>query len=463
MRTLWTAALCGLMLHAPALAQDGGQTADPNVAAENLQAEESVATDQIPQDLETIPGKPGTFAVPPSATVGPVAGYTYFHRTGATLADQRADLDACRPTILAMTYLHQPQQGGAGGGVGYYDPQVFINQGYSPSAVAGAGIVLALGAAAAMSAEQRAQELRSMQLNYENCMLVRGWNVMVLDQETGRSLDRASSSRLAQRLEDMVGASAPLGTLGRTFDNAHQFRALQDIDEISLSLQVLPSSYLAREVRRGSNMLNATNRREERERALRARERAAREAERERAVRVAFGGNVESAVVGVDTGVPADMPEGSALVLIESDGPTPRIVRLNAVDGDGADHISLRRLNSLSAFIVPAGAWRLVSLATDAPATSHCLGAPVFQVAPGEVVFAGAFDADGGVDLGLDEVRAALASQPHLAERLEVAPWVNGSVFECGEASFATAYEIADAPFVEGYTFGSRAPARGAP
>ncbi|PZO47241.1 MAG: hypothetical protein DCF16_18015 [Alphaproteobacteria bacterium] len=462
MRALWAAAICGLIFCAPATAQDGGQVAqipaeseeitDP-VTAENASVAEDGQVADANAETSDAKDKAEINSIP---TIGPVAGYTYFHRQGATLADQRADLAMCRPTILAMTH-ENPSVVQSGG----YPTTVYVPQNgpaMSAGAAAGAGVAAIIVVAAVAAAQQRAGELRGMQLNYENCMLTRGWSVMVLDQETGNTLDRLSESRLEERLESMVGAAAPLGALGRAFDNAHQFGAHADVDEMSLSLRFLPDNYFAREVRRGNNMLHAASRREERERAERARERDAREAERERALEAAYEGRTEGAA-SVDIGALAELPEGSALILVESVGPTPRFVRMNAQEGDGADLIASRHSNTLSAFVVPAGDWRLVSLWTGAPATSHCLGAPVFRANAGDVVFAGAFGADGAADLTLENVRAQLAEHPALAERLQAASYTNGSTFECGLASFATAYEIEGAPFAEGYAWGSRAAA----
>lgn len=464
MRVLWAAAICGLIFCAPATAQDGGQvvqipaasedSADA-VTADNTGVAENAQVADPNSETADAEGKP---AVDSMSTIGPVVGYTYFHRAGASFADQRADIAACRPAVLAMTYADSPVVQSTGG---YAATPVYVPQSgptMSAGAAAGAGVAALIVVAAAVAAEQRAAELRGMQLNYENCMLTRGWSVMVLDQETGNSLDRLSESRLEERLESMVGADAPLGTLARAFDNAHQFRAHADIDEMSLSLRFLPDNYFARPLRSGNNMLNATSRREERERALRARERAAREAERERALEAAYQGRTEGAA-SVDIGALAELPEGSALILVESVGPTPRFVRMNAQEGDGADLIASRHSNTLSAFVVPAGDWRLVSLWTEAPATSHCLGAPVFRASAGDVVFAGAFGADGAADLTLENVRAQLAEHPALAERLQAASYTNGSTFECGLASFVTAYEIEGAPFADGYAWGARAAA----
>ena len=107
-------------------------------------------------------------------TVGPVAGYTYFHRAGATLADQRADLAACRPTILAMTYAWSPALGvssGSSGAAPVYVPPTTAPM--SAGAAIGAGVGVLVVVAAMEGAAQRAAELRGMQLNYENCMMVR--------------------------------------------------------------------------------------------------------------------------------------------------------------------------------------------------------------------------------------------------------------------------------------------------
>lgn len=436
-------------MHAPAMAQDAPSAGDEAPS----QAHDAVAP---AADAEGDKPESATASAPASATIGPVAGYTYFHRVGASLADQRADLDACRSVVMRMHYFLPDvavQSGSATASAPMYMP---YNPSVSPAAEVGASVVLLVGAATAMAAAQRAVELRSMQLNYENCMMVRGWSVMVLDDASGAGYDRLSRAQLTTQLDTMVGAAAPYGVLGRSFDNAHEFRPIDEVDEMSLSLRVLPDNYFTRPVPRGNSMLTAGNRREERERALRARERAEREVERQRALEAAYVGGFDGGASSVDIATFTETPEGSALVLIESGGPALRLVRMNVQEGDGFDHIALHRLNEVSAFAVPAGEWRLVSLSTNTPATSHCLGAPMFRVESGQVVFAGAFDADGDISLGLDDARAALAAQPHLAERLQAAPYVNGSTFECGTAWFATAYEIAGAPFVEGYTGGTR-------
>lgn len=450
MRKLVSAALCVAVIAAPVTAQENGQVVEtPAPAAQTSDANVEAPSSEMLDDK---------FGV--DALGGPVAGYAYFHRAGATLADQRADIDACRPVVLAMTHAAPAgvqSTNGYGATTYYYAPQSGPTM--SAGAAAGAGVAAVIVVAAAVAAAQRAAELRGMQLNYENCMMVRGWSVMVLDNETGNSLDRLNESRLAERLGAMVGAAAPLGTVGRQFDNTQHFHTLAEVDEMSLSLRFLPDNYFAHELRSGNNMLNAASRREERERALRARARAEREAERERAVQAAYVGRPEGEAGSVDISTFAELSEGSALILVESGGPMLRFVRMNAQEGDGPDSIAPAQANTVSAFVVPAGDWRLVSLWTGAPATSNCLGAPVLRVGAGDVVFAGGFAANGAVDFALDNARGRLAAQPALAERLQAAAYTNGSTFECGAASFATAYEIGGAPFAEGYAWGSRAAA----
>jgi hypothetical protein len=279
---------------------------------------------------------------------------------------------------------------------------------------------------------------------------------MVLDAEAGAHLDRLSERRLSEQLETLVGAASPFGSIGRRFNNEHHFAALDDIEEMSLSLRLLPDTYLAREMRSGNNMLNTSSRREERERAIRARERAQILAEATEAARLAYAGRTLKAE-SVDIETMADLPEGSALIVIGVEGLTARLVRMNTQEGDGPDLIEPLRSGAMQAFVAPAGDWRLVSLWTEGVATSYCLGAPVLRVNAGDVVYAGSFDGHGVVDFALDDVRASLAARPELAERLQAGSYTNGSTFGCAGATYVTAYEIPNAPFADDYPFGSRA------
>ncbi len=444
--------LCGSLFGASAWAQEAPlavedvDAAEPGAGPEamtpaNEAAEEKPESEAPAMALPTI--------------VGPVAGYTYFHRAGATLEEQRADLGACRPAVLSMDHM-------AGGGVvtsssgggGYstvYIPQT-TSAPMSTGAAVGAGVAAVIVVAIAVDAAQRAANVRDMHLNYENCMLARGWSVVALDRGTGRQLDRLSETRLATRLEAMVGAAAPLGVISRQFGNEHQYRSADDVDEMSLSLQIMPDSFFGE---RGANDLLHRNSTEDRRRA---RERDERERERDERRRVLFEGARSRGAAPIDPSAVA-LPGGSALIVLRSRGPSLRLVRVGAESDEGADSISLGASPTLSAYEVPAGEWRLVSLSPMMAPTSLCLGAPIFSVGAGEVVFAGAFASDGQPDLALDGAHEHLAARPDLAERLQAAAYRNGSTFECGAATFLTAFEISDAPYVEGYAGPMRASA----
>ena len=437
-RYMLGAALCGVLVCAPVMAQDAGQSVETPAPVEAQEAAPAAIEAAPVEDLKTATTAP--------TIAGPVSGYSYFHRAGATLAEQQADIEACRPQVLALEHgegWRPPVTTRSGVYTPVYVPS---SPAVSPGAAAGAGLVALLAVAVVAENEQRTANVRDMHLNYENCMVARGWRVMLLDQETGRRLDRMNPRRLAEQLETMVGAAAPLGEVSRQFGNEYQYGVPDDVGEMSLSLQVMPDEYWGE---RPANDIMTNNTREDRRRA---RERQERQRERAELRRALFQGAPGRGAVEIHPGSLESLPEGAAVILVGSRGPHVRLVRVNPQAGDGADAIMMSSSETPGVFVVPAGEWRLTSLAPRAPATSHCLGAPVFSVSAGDVVFAGSFAADGQPDLGLDGARELLSVRPELAERLRAASYRNGSTFDCGGATYATAFEIADAPYVDGFT-----------
>lgn len=435
MKRYWLgAALSSVLLCAPVMAQEASQTveaaAQQPVAADAAPAVAPVAG---PHDLPLISA--------------PVAGYTYFHRAGATMAEQQADLAACRPAVLAMVYSEPGSDVvSSGAGSSTYTP-VYMPPSVSPGAAAGAGVIALLAVAVAVETERRMAATRDMHLNYENCMVARAWSVVVLDEETGRTLDRMGASRLMAALTPMVGAPTPAGTVRRQFNNDYRFASPEDVGEMSLSLQTLDDEYFG-ERQASNNMLQRNTREDNR----RARERLERANARTEARRVLMAGRPGKGASPVDVTAIGDLPEGSALIAIASRGPSVRLVNVGAQAGEQADALLATSLDGVQFFAVPAGDWRLTSLSTAAPATSLCLGAPSFNVAAGEIVYAGAFGVDGQPDLALDGVREQLVARPDLAERVRAASYRNGVTFDCGGASFLAAFHINGAPFEDSYT-----------
>jgi hypothetical protein len=130
---------------------------------------------------------------------------------------------------------------------------------------------------------------------------------------------------------------------------------------------------------------------------------------------------------------------------------TPKIAFLTFQHGLSGN----RREGRFYAFSVQPGLWRLAAI----HALSLCLGAPAFEIKPGEVLYAGSFDlsAEGiGPDLNLDEPRAYLAGHV-VAERLRPAIYRNGFTDRCTGTGSIYALEVPGAPFEPTYRAGSRA------
>jgi hypothetical protein len=92
---------------------------------------------------------------------------------------------------------------------------------------------------------------------------------------------------------------------------------------------------------------------------------------------------------------------------------------------------------------------------------SLCLGAPSFEVAAGEVVYAGSFDPASatnniGPEMTLEPYRAVFPALSGLGEKMRPASYVNGSTGQC-HGAYMYALETVGRPFAEGYALGSKA------
>jgi len=116
------------------------------------------------------------------------------------------------------------------------------------------------------------------------------------------------------------------------------------------------------------------------------------------------------------------------------------------------------RRDTIQAFVVPAGRWIVNNVGQELSAVSFCLGAPGFQVSPGDAVFAGTFDLgsdDVGPDMSLATAQSFLADRPAVAASLRPAVWSNDAKTSCAlpqsfiVATFIYALEI-DEPALQG-------------
>jgi hypothetical protein len=362
-------------------------------------------------------------------------GYTYFNKPGADMEIHDADLRECRHQALQMV-----------------QPDLNTNAG------AGHGLIGALVAAVIEGAMDSMYERRGLAANIENCMVVAGWRVVRMPDQDGQALAARDQFGQANQLAGLVGAQDTQGEVVRTYGNeiaaggAVVFAQAGDLDKPSLSLTALAP--LEEESVEKPDLPKM-------EKSARPPKPLAPEK---------LGQTPEGYAVVVVRLRGSGLQNGETLTL-ERAGPYIEIPAW--VDGQPASATASlpmkflvkggSRLEKTTAFAVPPGRWRLAGLSQGLFQLSLCLGAPAFDVAAGEVVFAGDFDLSASTvpDLDPATARAALAAAPALAERVRPAVYVNGYKSQCGGAAYLYAYEIPGAPFANAAS--SPRPAAGQP
>src|SRR6202000_241926 len=173
----------------------------------------------------------------------------------------------------------------------------------------------------------------------------------------------------------------------------------------------------------------------------------------------------------METKTLTEVPAGSSVVVFRMFATNPpNIGMLFLRDRDGATPPMLFKGNSPThllwhaplpeqtyAFVVPPGRWHMAEFRF----TSFCLGGPAFDLAPGEALFAGSFDAQKPFmpDMALEPAQNALGDTA-LAKQLHPARSSNGASFACDAVPANTIYvlEYPGLAFDKDYASGSRAP-----
>ncbi len=373
-------------------------------------------------------GKDPTADLPPAAPgvmdlsrVYP--GYTYYNKPGADLDAQNNDLKYCG-AIAALGV--QPRE-------------------LMPSA---GGLLGAIISGAITSMEMK----RGVLANIENCMIVRGWRVVLLPDDEGEKLSKLDQASLSEQLKAWVGGEPPHGEIVRAWDNdltkgsTLKFREAGPATHHSLGLQALAKDLDAPASRPAPGPQPPKSARQPH--GVNADHVAGVTLGPDEAliiVRVRHPGmssglGVELERLGPDPVTPAWYVDQKPFDLAMEKG-------LLFTSSDGANY----------AYVVPAGSWRLKSLISSFYGINLCFGAPAFTAAPGDVVYAGAFDlsaADIGPDMSLDPAKEFLARAPTLQAKLRAANWTNGFTSLC-DGTYFYAYEIKGAPTIDGYVRGA--------
>ncbi|MBB4084331.1 hypothetical protein [Brevundimonas lenta] len=328
----------------------------------------------------------------------PAQGYAFYNRPGATVAEHNAELARC----AADTWFGE-------------DGQEFRRMGLAYELFWG-------GTARAVPV-----------VKTENCMIARGWRVFELESAEGAAVAGLSGAALAERAGPWLGAETPPGRLVRSFTNQ----------------LARPNGYGTASRPRPASPGHIS-------------------------LKIFMEGDASVELPLLDLRAVFKQPRAKTLRWPQLPEPAPGnaivIMRLSgthyalAFEQDVEDSAPLgqsfgampSRNGRWVAVEVPAGRWRIARIQS----LNLCFGSPAFEVAAGEVVYAGHFDTAGarlGPDLDLAPVRAAV--QGPVVERLRPAVYRNGSTGDCNMPNIGYALEFPGAEFEPGYRGGSVAAA----
>ncbi len=342
-------------------------------------------------------------------------GYTYFNRSGADLAAMYRDIEGC---IARVT--------GSSSGAGYGPVQ-----GFAGELIAGA--------------------LRNgmTMVSLENCMVVRGWRIIRVDDKEGAAFSRLPADRIAARLEEWTGSEQAHGTVVRSWAND-----LTKVDTIksafpnmaarpSLSVLAVPRSEGGRSQPGQSSQPSWP-----------AKMNIFKPATPDQLIHVQDGAAI--LIVTLRNSAPKDFVRLKLLRL----GPNQHDPASFTDGRPDTLWLTLPKTSNgtpsgapivlTTSFVIPAGRWAIYGVSDVMTA---CLGTAYFDVGAGAVIYTGAFDfgVDGlPLDPSLEPARAHLQALPNLQGQITLAQWTNGATITC-PGTYAYALELPAAPYANGY------------
>jgi len=370
-----------------------------------------------------------TVTVAASLNQSASAGYTYFYRPGASMRTHDEDVTTCR-TLSSATV-----QPGHAAYLATTDP--YASSGFWER----------------MQNAGQSENRLGREVNLDNCMVVKGWRIVAVDVATGTALAAQSRARRLAEIAGWVGAEQPHGVIVRRFDNEALDTATSMFTAASpqsqrLDVDPLPPS-TADFVRLDPDDPTATSTAPyaiPRPKPLRS-----------EPVRPpsSTSGLIAIALLGSGSDI-----GGFRLVFERVDAKGAPFDDKKTAEFTVAQS-QLKTAGPLRIFAVPAGHWRIAAVAQGPYMVNFCFGAPAFYVAPGAVVYAGAFDPHApsrSPVMDLAAARAALSPDSPVAAMMRPADWRNGSVGRC-RGAYIYALEFPGRPFVDDYHLGSLAAA----
>lgn len=367
-----------------------------------------------------------------ASLTGSSPGYHYFWKQGATMEQHDAALVDCAVRTRAM--------------VNGSDAMGTV------TAATGGGLVGALIGGIIDSNENR----QGAAANTEGCMAIKGWSVVALTEEEGLALEQPDDpATIHEKLRPYVEAPSLLGTVWRgPFANevatgSFQIGKALDLEEVSMSVRATRDKSRAAvdaagPLKPAKPDLPKGVKTPKDAKALKANLLAGAQVDQSYIVLRTSGGKGAWSFLNV---IFNRLAEDGTEIVYDGKAVAARTNLARTAKGeDGgvkyADYV----------MSIPPGLWKMGAIVNGAYVADFCFGAPVFAVGEGEVISIGVLTAgsDGGYPLKEDHdaARAALVSNPALAEKVKAAEWTNGYTSDCF-GSYAYAYEIPGAPFVD--------------
>ncbi|KQZ03622.1 hypothetical protein ASD21_20280 [Caulobacter sp. Root1455] len=361
-------------------------------------------------------------------------GYTYFNKPGAQVAVHDADVRDCK---VKAGRLYQP------------DTSAPV---YAP------GLAGAIGVAIAKAIAQAVANAKARPVNVENCMVVKGWRVVALDPVAGEAASKLEATAKLARMTPLIGAAEPEGTVVRVFANdaasnqtAGMFSPARNTIKAALSVEAMGDP--------------PESDKPVKEKAAPA-PKLAKSARPPAPLKADQLGEIpaNSALIVVNV-----QGTGAFSVTFEREGPDAKTPAW--ADGRPGSFLAAQPVKATATaggaqgttlvFAVPPGRWKIDHLSAGLFTVSLCLGAPSFEVAAGDVVYAGSFDPASatnniGPEMTLEPYRAVFPALSGLGEKMRPASYVNGSTGQC-QGAYMYALETVGRPFAEGYALGSKA------
>ena len=367
----------------------------------------------------------GAATAEPANLTQAAPGYTYFNRSGATAQDYDTELRNC----------------------------VAMNDTMMRNSNMSAGL--------AFNMVWDGMFRRVFHAAVQDCMVARGWQVMRLPEDEGKSLAALDPTALTEKLSPWVGSATPPGEVATRWDNdAANPATVRDggslgptaaDDSHSLSLAgVLPvkrvydlgtdSPQIKQMGEEGTEMRKAIRKSLEPE-----------EVDSVAADKAILIFTLRS--TGKKTSITLQRmgPDPDTSARLDK---MPSMINLAFTKTAGQGEV----VEQTFAFAVPTGKWRLQHLSPQS-IVDFCLGAPFVTLNAGDVVNLGTFDVammPYQPDMTSGPAEHFLSASPKALQRLKAASWTNGGISQCPVFGLPYALEFPNTPFAKGYHWGSR-------